>query len=528
MKPASSHPRLISRLLLLCGLGVSPMAMGGVTVITHGLNGTTTGWVTGMANAIASHASGKAANAPIYKLTVSNTAGTLTTSASKVSGGDPRTIATGEIIVLIDWGAVADGNSFNTAQVAAAVAPDFTTTNFIPELGGHALVEWPLHFIGHSRGGSLVCELSRLLGTQGIWVDHVTTLDAHPLNNDGFNDFIYSAHDATARIYENVLFADSCYQNASLLINGEPVPGASWRKQSTFSGGYTDTLSGNHSDVHLWYHGTIDWNIPTSDTEASLTGSERQTWWTAAESMGTNSGFCYSLLGGSNRLSLLQPNGANSSPVRDGFNQKYDLGAGMANNRTDLSTNSGEWPNVIRLDLTTPNPIASGGIATLQIYYQWAVPVSETQTVQVYLDDDANPRNGNERLALTGTASGTTDSQVGSGTIAVPLDPFSVPAGAYAVFVKVTGAGQSRILYAPEFLRVVPDMTPPTLDLAAGTQGTLTLGVNGAAGQTVVIEDSVDLREWQAFWTNQLPTTRWEMPFGPAGSNQFFRARLLP
>lgn len=526
MKPA--RRRRLHLLLLVCGLGVLPMAMGGVTVITHGLNGTTTGWVTGMANAIASHASGRAANAPVYKLTVENSAGSLTTSASKVSGGDPQTIATGEIIVLIDWSAVADGNSFNTAQVAAAVAPDFTATDFLPELGGHALVEWPLHFIGHSRGGSLVCELSRLLGTQGIWVDHVTTLDAHPLNNDGFNDFIYSAHDATARIYENVLFADSYYQNASLLINGEPVPGASWRKQTTFSGGYTDTLSGNHSDVHLWYHGTIDWTIPTSDTEASLTSSERQTWWTTAESLGMNSGFCYSLLGGSNRLSLLQPNGANSSPVRDGFNQKYDLGAGVANNRTDLPANSGEWPNVIRLDLTTTNPIPRGGTATLQIHFQWAVPGSETQAVRVYLDEDANPWNGNERLALAGTASGTTGSQVGFGTITVPLDPLTVPAGAYAVFVQLTGAGRTRILYAPEALRVVPDMTPPEVDITVGTEGDGTLGVNGRAGQTVVIEGSADLQAWQPLRTNQLSAARWEMPLGPAESNHFFRARLLP
>jgi hypothetical protein len=234
------------------------------------------------------------------------------------------------------------------------------------------------------------------------------------------------------------------------------------------------------------------------------------------------------LLGGSNRLSLLQPNGANSSPIRDGFNQKYDLGAGVANNRTDLPANSGEWPNVIRLDLTTPDPVVRGGIATLQIHYQWAVPVSETQTVQVYLDEDANPWNGNERLALAGTASGTTGSQVGFGTITVPIDPFSVSAGAYAVFVKLTGAGRARIFYAPEVLRIVPDMTPPILDIAAGAEGTLTLGVNGAAGQTVVIEDSVDLRAWQPFWTNQLSAGRWEIPLRPTGSNQFFRARLLP
>jgi hypothetical protein len=505
---------LVAALLLASSAGVVQAA--GLTLITHGENGTTTGWISGMAtNALSPRLGG---NVPVYRITVSSNATGLVTSVAKVAGGDPLASSNGELIVMLDWGAVSSGSP-TTFTVGAAVAPLFAQTNLIAELGGHALAEWPLHIMGHSRGGSLVCELSKLLGESGLWVDQVTSLDAHPLGGD-----------APVAAYENVLFADSYFETNSFLhlADGQPIPGSHWRQQTVISGGYTGIYDG-HSDVHLWYHGTIDLATPATDTEAQIDPTMRSNWWTAVEQKGTNAGFLYTLAGGGNRLSTLQPNGTTfSSPIRDGLNQRYDLGAGVTNNRTTLPSNTGEWPNVIQLSLLTTNPVAHGTSAELHIDYQWAVPVSQTQQVQVFLDSDRNPFNGNERLALAGTASGTTGSQIGSGTITVPLDATNAPAGNYTVFVKLTAGTRSRYLYARETLQVVPSTQPPWLDIALDTGGGVLVGVNGVSGQTVIVQQAETFESWQPLATNQLAAPRWVLAQPATATNMFYRAVLAP
>jgi len=489
---------------------VAPPALpaAGVTLITHGNGGSTGGWITGMANATSARLGG---NVPIYRI---NVGVGLATSVTKIFGGNPLTSTNGEVILMLDWGPVSSGSA-TTYEVASVVAPLFGLTNFIAELGGHALAEFPIHVIGHSRGGSLVCELSKKLGELGLWLDQVTALDAVPIGGD-----------APVASYENVLFADSYYQTSGI-IQGGPVPGSFWRRQTVVSGGYSFPFDG-HSDVHLWYHGTIDLNATASDTEASLTSTMRTQWWTAAEQKGTNAGFIYSRLGGGDRLSSVQPNGANSSTIRAGLNQKYDFGAGNTNNRTALGVNAGEWPNAIQFSALATNPVAHGASAQFHIDFQWAVSVAQTQTVQLFLDLDRNPLNGNELLALAGTASGTTASQVGSGLITVPLDATNAPAGNYAVFVKLTGGGRSRLMYAPSGLTVVASPTALLLDIAGGAPGEVIVGVNGIAGQTVVLQQSADLNSWQPVATNVLNSARWEVPQPNSGTNGFYRARLVP
>ena len=80
-------------------------------------------------------------------------------------------------------------------------------------------VALPVHVIGHSRGASLVAELSRLLGQSGIMVDQVTTLDPYPLGPD-------PGPSRSVDLSDNVIFADNYYENTDFLVYGGPVSGA--------------------------------------------------------------------------------------------------------------------------------------------------------------------------------------------------------------------------------------------------------------------------------------------------------------
>jgi len=513
----------------LATLNPIPLQAGGVTIITHGLNGTTTGWVRGMADAISARAGG---DVPLYRLQVTESGGQLTLSLSKLAGSSPLSTSHGEIVVMLDWGPVSNGNSYDTYQVAAAVEPALRNTSFVPDLGGHALAEFPLHLIGHSRGGSLICELSRLLGTHGVWVDQITALDAHPLNDpDFFWDFIYSDTDAPVQSYQNVLWSESYYQDANTFVYGKLVPGSAWRKQTTFDGGY----GAQHSDIHLWYHGTVNLETPAwdGDYEGSdpvmLTDSMRDAWWTSVEERGTNTGFLYTLLGGGDRLSTDQPNGSDSTEIREGYNRYYDVGDGTnANNRSFVGSNSGEWPNPILFSLLTTNVVEQGDTAELDTYFQWAQPTNSFQSVAVLADVDSNPLNGNEVLLTNGFASGTA-AEVGHGTNHLTFNGSIIAPGQYHLCIEMSAAGRTRFLYAPQTITLTASTQPLWLDITGPTNSTVTLGINGFAGQTAVLEMSMDGLPWMPMATNTLGSSRWEVvePIEPTATLTLFRALLV-
>ena len=144
-----------------------------------------------------------------------------------------------------------------------------------------APAELPMHFIGHSRGAALLLEAAHALAESGIWVEHVTTLDPHPV--DGIRGPLGADFgDGPLVLSDNIRFADNYWRTdgaTSLDFTGEEIDGAFnlQLSESSLSSGYLN----EHSDVHLWYHGTINPEHESLD-DGSASVSDADSWYAGA------------------------------------------------------------------------------------------------------------------------------------------------------------------------------------------------------------------------------------------------------
>ena len=503
------------RLKLLLGLLMGPFLLAGkvtgagVTVVTHGFNGNVTDWVIPMANRVL-WGPELATNASHYRVSITRNGSDFQFTQAFMGGVQPDTSAFGEIIISLDWSTLAGLGGATTAMMGQQAAEVLLATNLIAALNGRPLAELPLHLAGHSRGASMMAEAARVLGGQGIWVDHQTTMDPYPVALLG---------DPGMQNYANVLFADNFWQNIDF-PQGSPLTGAYNRQLTGLDGGYASGQA--HSDTHLWYHGTIDLATPTGDISASISSAERAAWWTASEGAGAYTGFKYSVLRAGDRFSTVEPAGPGTGRINNGVNRFWDLGLGVSPNRTALPANNGQWPNPLRL-VPARTSAAPGQVLPVTLYYQFGLNASSASNLRIFLDPDQNAWNANsvalvdQPLAGTGTtAVGITNLQcfVGAG----------IPSGKYFLAASISGNGRTRYIYS-EQVTITPADLPLVLLTPRFSQAVFKFELSGTPGRTAVIEASTNLLYWLSFATNNLANgTATVVLSNPPSPAAFFRA----
>jgi hypothetical protein len=396
--------------------------LAGVTILTHGFNSSAAAgsWVDRMGEAIAA----RAGSAAQYTLSINGTSTAPTSHTFTLDAGAPAWSSagdlanpSGELIIKLDWGAVSSSSGISTVEVADYVANILTGS-----LLARSLVEVPIHLIGHSRGASLMVTLARNLGRAGLWVDQLTGLDPHPV--DGVNEpplLNFNWGDAPMEAHANVIFADSYFRPANGNIfdfAGEPIPGAANFGPLSLPGG----ASLNHSDVHAYYHGSIDRDATSNGDGGPIVAS----WYASNTARATA--------------------GLDQSRVGRGAQPLVGVGIpfGGSGQRTAVSITSPQWfTNIGFLQLLDSDGIVSIG-ETTAVSYRYQESHTQPATLQFSIDNNNNPYDGVEAplgqqsLTPTGLA------------IATQSYSFVMPAvsdGVKFVLAKVTNA-DGRVRYA--------------------------------------------------------------------------------
>jgi hypothetical protein len=402
--------------------------LAGVTIITHGFEDNTTGWVSTMADAIANRAGGRS-DVAIYTLEVGLDSNSNLAVLGLVHQHDTSTITTassGETILKLDWSTVSDG-TYSTVQVGDVVAAWLMAT----PAGLPSLDEMPIHLIGHSRGASLNTEIAKDLGEHDIWVDQFTSLDPHPVDGGSNNPFGADFGDEPMITWSNIVFADDYWRTngngQSTDPNGLPVTGAFVQSlaasvQANFSGSA-------HDSVHAWYFGTIDTHATTDSAGISIPSS----WYGDSSALPPrdDTGFAYTLIGGGKRPA-----------------SGLAIAHGGTAARIDPGERGTQWADVGDIALKSTS-VAAGQSVKIQFNQQ---DRQSDSRVTFYLDTDKNPYNGNNvRVLASGTfseANVVTAAHLKAGTS-------GVHAGKYYVYAKITAAdGLIRYEYAPQMLTI--------------------------------------------------------------------------
>jgi len=403
--------------------------MAGLTLITHGreASGAMAGWVEAMADEIDARTSQQ--DARIRLTLAERPSGELFATATSLNGLTPATSKSGQTVVTLDWSSLSTGLIFpthNTVEVGAAATAALLSPLLLPSFG-RAFSELPLHLIGHSRGGSLISDIARRLSAAGVWVDHLTTLDAvpHPLGSD-----------AAAGVAQTVLYADNYYQTQDVLRGASLAGRAYNRNLGALPAGY----SSSHSDVHLWYHATADIQGAFSDGAAGGADSLRDSWFGAGDNRGATTGFSQSRVAGGTR---------------------YDAGLhaslGGAATREAMNAPSAHWPSVIDLSvgIGPDNRLLRGAVVDVNFTY---ADYNSNAALSIRLDRDKNPYNNNNSVTLVGAEELAATTGVIAANGEMTWNTAGQSTGTYYLYAAITdspASGRTRYLYREQPIHII-------------------------------------------------------------------------
>ncbi|MBI4664630.1 MAG: Ig-like domain-containing protein, partial [Verrucomicrobia bacterium] len=445
---------------------------GGLTVLTHGYSSGTGDWVQAMAEAISARLGGSE-NVIIYNLKVSAYKSTLTGDVSpafikeisKISG--PTLWGAehgGEVIVKLDWSEIDALGTVVSAREVGEVAANFFLTN---QVGGHFLIEQPIHLIGHSRGGSVNSSLAKVLAERNVWVDHMTTLDPHPVG-------LFS--DPKVECWDNVRFADNWYRTTGF-PEGQIVGGAQNADLSKLVSGSTSIAA--HTRVHAFYHGTIDLatsRVAGEDIQANWYARTNplELPWTGPRDL---VGFFWSRIGASSSV-----NNPGGNVIRF-YRPLGGLPEGLGG-RQGVTRIGTQWPNVEIVNFLDDLSVTMSKEISITLRYTTNAPDAE---ISVGFDDDGNPYNGFfGNPAFTKTVAllrePTADATLGISSLSTNKS--------YFVYARISNADFSRYSYAPgRVVKGQPD-EPPKLPVGPATLSSLLVATSPASGAPMVARNT--------------------------------------
>ena len=422
--------------------------LAGVTVITHGyqLDGEFPAWVSGMADLVADRAGTPGVDVTEFRLTVTASGATL----QKTAGPDLADSPTAEAVVELDWSSISTSETQNGESTIRYVAREAAALllRANPAQGlAQPLAQLPIHVMGHSRGAVISTELAGALGARGVWVDQVTGLDPHPLTTD---DFGVDTPDPQTIVYDNVRYAESYWRadgfnfSDPFDVDGQAITGAHSLRltESVLDRPGYDL---EHSDVHLWYAGTVDPSL-TSNADGASPGAN---WYDGTMGPRTGTGFAFSRLAG----------GAGSRPA-----------AGLATAGAPRQPPPGPRPPAVT---AWDNVEIDGSAADRTVVHGQPVAVranfedrNRGGLLTFGLDRDANPYNG--FVPISSRALRTRALRT-PGVAETSLRTTRVPPGVYHVWARIRGGPtSSRYYYAPGTVTVLKSQPKAQVPAARG------------------------------------------------------------